>query len=154
MGRYGRNLGWSLLLLASFAKAAEKGKPKAAEKDKVTEIAWGDLRLLNLTTKLVPPELEKLIGQKVKIGGYAVPVETQAKTMEFLFVPDALACIQVPPPPPNLMIKALAEKELLMSELTSGPLWLEGELGPFNLKSQYGEPAITIFAAHISPYKK
>lgn len=78
MGRYGRNLGWSLLLLASFAKAAEKEKPKASEKDKITEIAWGDLRLLNLTTKL----------------------------------------------------------------------------DPFNMKSQYGEPAVTIFAAHISPYKK
>ncbi len=126
----------------------------AVAEEKPKEITWADLRTLNLTAKLVPPNLEKLIGKKIKIGGFAVPVETQSKTMEFLFVPDALACIHVPPPPPNMMIRVLAKKEILMSELTSGPLWLEGELGPFNVKSQYGEPAITVFDGSISPYKK
>ena len=39
------------------------------------EITWRQLRQLNVKTGEMPIELKKLMGKRVKIPGYAVPIE-------------------------------------------------------------------------------
>jgi hypothetical protein len=45
-------------------------------------------------------------GKNIRIGGYPVPLETDAKGRSTLFflVPYPGACIHVPPPPPNQLV--------------------------------------------------
>jgi hypothetical protein len=51
------------------------------------------------------PVVEALNGQRVKIGGYVVPLDFNATSVkEFLLVPFVGACIHVPPPPANQII--------------------------------------------------
>jgi uncharacterized protein len=51
------------------------------------------------------PVVAALNGQRVRIGGYVVPLDFDAtKVTEFLLVPFVGACIHVPPPPANQIV--------------------------------------------------
>lgn len=49
---------------------------------------------------------QELIGQRVRLSGYLLPLEFDAGDVsEFLLVPIVGACIHVPPPPPNQIVQ-------------------------------------------------
>lgn len=56
--------------------------------------------------------VEELDGQRVRIPGYFLPLETSlTKVTEFLLVPYFGACIHVPPPPPNQIVHVKVAKD-------------------------------------------
>ncbi|MEK9657262.1 MAG: DUF3299 domain-containing protein [bacterium] len=59
--------------------------------------------------------LNKLNNQMVEVAGFIVPLEMDGyidTVTEFLLVPNPLACIHIPPPPPNQMIYVTMKEEI------------------------------------------
>jgi len=77
-----------------------------AAKD-ATKVSWDTLKELNYTTGEVTSTLNALEGHVIQIEGFIVPLELDDfidSVIEFLLVPDPLACLHVPPPPPNQIL--------------------------------------------------
>ena len=75
-----------------------------------------------------PPVVEALDGQRVKIGGYVVPLDFDAtKVKEFLLVPFVGACIHVPPPPPNQIVYVKSETGFDVKG-SFDPVWVTGKM--------------------------
>ncbi|MFC3606440.1 DUF3299 domain-containing protein [Stutzerimonas tarimensis] len=70
-----------------------------------------------------------LNGQTVRLGGYPVPLETDARgnSIEFFLVPYPGACIHVPPPPPNQIVLVRYPKGIWLNDIYE-PLWVDGIL--------------------------
>ena len=68
-------------------------------------------------------------GQTIRIGGYPVPLESNAKGASTLFflVPYPGACIHVPPPPPNQLILVRYPKGITLEDIYA-PIWVSGAL--------------------------
>lgn len=61
---------------------------------------------------------EELNGQKVKIAGFVIPLEGDSDLVtDFLLVPYFGACIHVPPPPPNQIIRVSFEEGVALTEI-------------------------------------
>lgn len=74
------------------------------------------------------PVVEELDGQRVKIGGYVVPLDFDAtKVKEFLLVPFVGACIHVPPPPANQIVYVKSEAGFDVKG-SFDPVWVTGKL--------------------------
>ena len=79
------------------------------------EISWDILEKFDYQQHHVPLELQDFMGKKVHISGFIVPLELDGyidKVKEFVLVPNPLACIHVPPPPPNQMILVTMKKAI------------------------------------------
>ena len=80
----------------------------------VTDEMWEDEVFLKKVEKAGLLINEDLIGQKIRIDGFMVPLDFdygEALTVEeFVLVPDAGMCIHVPPPPPNQMVFVKLDK--------------------------------------------
>ena len=160
-------LGGSLLILASALIAVlmpqqgflNKGAGPAAQSElqelehgEASEIGWKLLQTLDYKKDVVPEELQARLNKKVKIPGFAVPLSSDYQAIdEFLFVPNQLACIHVPAPPPHLVIMVKLRKATGMNEL-SGPLWLSGILALKHSASVYGAAAYELDALEVKPY--
>ena len=73
----------------------------------ITPITWDLLKDYEFETETMSDQLSNLMGQTVEIAGFIVPLEMDEyidRVRVFFLVPDPLACIHVPPPPPNQMI--------------------------------------------------
>jgi hypothetical protein len=117
------------------------------------EVNWRELGELDYITGSMPPALKALDGAKVKVPGFMVPLEDQArKIKEFLLVPSPQACIHVPPPPPNQMVFVRMKEDGLV-EPAHGPIWLYGTLQITTKKSIYGEASFEIVGDFIENYK-
>jgi hypothetical protein len=94
----------------------------------ITEVKWEDLYKLDYKTGKMPDSLKKLHKTKIKIPGFIVPLSDDLSALkEFLLVPNAQACIHVPPPPPNLIVYSVLDKALPI-EKVSNPSWIIGTL--------------------------
>ena len=70
-------------------------------------LTWENLRQLNYETGEMPESLLKYDQKLVQVEGFIVPLEMDEymnSVTEFFLVPDPMACIHVPPPPPNQII--------------------------------------------------
>lgn len=58
-------------------------------------------------------------GRRVSLDGFVVPLESddEGRVRELLFVPFYGACIHVPPPPPNQIIRVVLAKPIKVPEL-------------------------------------
>ncbi len=115
------------ILVSFFTKETSKIIAEDIQANKVTNIDWKDLQLLDLKSGDIPAELKKINGTTIKIPGFIIPLEdNQDFVHEFLFVPTPMACIHVPPPPANQIIhvKMASGKKAKMSY---GPVWLTGK---------------------------
>lgn len=75
-----------------------------------------------------PAVVEALDGQRVRIGGYVVPLDFDAtKVREFLLVPFVGACIHVPPPPPNQLVYVKSETGFEVKG-SFDPVWVTGRM--------------------------
>ncbi len=116
--------------------------PRAVElMDKLTQL-WADA-----------PVVQELDGLNVRLPGFVVPLEMDARTMsEFLLVPYYGACIHVPPPPANQTIHVVApEGREYVGELFD-TVWVTGTLRVVRSSSDLAEAGYRIDVTEIEPY--
>ena len=70
-----------------------------------------------------------LDGKRIRLGGYPVPLESDARgrSTEFFLVPYPGACIHVPPPPPNQIVLVRYPQGIMLEDIYA-PLWVDGPL--------------------------
>ena len=131
-------------------KSAEE---QAIESHEIVKVTWQDLGKLDYKSGRAPKELKVLEQKIVRIAGYIVPLDDNIKTLkEFLLVPNAQACIHVPPPPPNYMVHVKLKNEVPLDEVFN-PSWVQGRLKILTTKSQYGNSGYQIDATLIERYR-
>lgn len=89
-------------------------------------------------------------GKNIRIGGYPVPLETDAKGRSTLFflVPYPGACIHVPPPPPNQMVLVRYPKGLKLDDIYT-PLWVVGTLKVEKVSNDLADAAYALDAGKV-----
>lgn len=89
-------------------------------------------------------------GKTIRIGGYPVPLETDAKGRSTLFflVPYPGACIHVPPPPPNQLILIRYPKGLKLDDIYT-PLWAIGTLKIEKVSNDLADAAYAMEASKV-----
>ena len=89
-------------------------------------------------------------GKNIRLGGYPVPLETDAKGHSTLFflVPYPGACIHVPPPPPNQMVLVRYPKGLKLGDIYA-PLWVEGTPKVEKISNDLADAAYAMDAAKV-----
>lgn len=116
-----------------------------------TEIDWRLLGDMDYVTGQATGELKTFDGQQVKIPGFMVPLEDNArKVTEFLLVPTPQACIHVPAPPPNQMVHVKVLGDGVATAF--GPIWVHGTFRIVTTKSMYGESAFEMTTERVEPY--
>ncbi len=116
-------------------------------------VTWPDLMGMNPQTGELSPKLIELKGKRVKIPGFVVPLtDNISQFKDFLLVPDPMACIHAPPPPPNQMIYVKLDKAMNI-ERSFGPVWVEAPLEIEVTESQYGKVGFQLKGADVEPYK-
>lgn len=79
-----------------------------------TEIRWSTLQLLTEKKEdKIPEDLQKIIGPKVTLNGFMLPLEFSSREIsEFLFMPYVPSCVHVPPPPPSQIIHVVMKENV------------------------------------------
>ena len=99
------------------------------------------------------PADASLNGHKVRIAGFALPLERQGeKVTEFIIVPYFGACIHTPPPPANQIIHAKSARPL-SGITTMQPIWAYGTLNVQRGESQWGVSGYRLTVDKIMPYE-
>lgn len=95
----------------------------------------------------------ELNNQKVRIGGYIVPLEFDDDMVvtEFFLVPYFGACIHVPPPPPNQLVYVTMEKGIEL-EAIYDPFWVSGTLTTEGRMNDTGFAAYSMRADSVGEY--
>lgn len=96
---------------------------------------------------------KKLDNQDVRIPGFVVPLEGDAKTIKaFLLVPYFGACIHVPPPPSNQIVHVTSELGVKLDELYQ-PYWIEGAMQVKPSTSELADAGYQMAAQKIYVYE-
>jgi hypothetical protein len=97
------------------------------------------------------PELD---GQNVRLPGYIVPLDTDAKGQlkEFFLVPYFGACIHVPPPPPNQIVLVRLAEPIPMTDIWDA-FWIEGTMKIETQHNEMAASAYTIEARSVTLYE-
>ncbi len=123
-------------------------------RDGVSTLSWQDLALFDFRTGKGPSALMSLDEKPVRIPGFIVPLADNLHTFdEFLLVPDPMACIHVPPPPPNQMVY-VRTKEPISFRMSFDPVWVQGPLRIRVSDSEYGETSYSMEADSVQPYRE
>jgi hypothetical protein len=118
------------------------------------EATWAMLRGLNAQTGAANEEVRKLDGQTVRVAGYIVPLDDDAREIsEFLLVPYVGACIHTPPPPPNQMVYVkMTRNERARFGLMDG-VWVTGAIFIGRRGSPYGPTFYAMTATRVEEYR-
>jgi uncharacterized protein len=97
---------------------------------------------------------DKLEGQQVRMPGFIVPLELDAKGLvtEFFLVPYFGACIHVPPPPPNQMVYVVMDKGISLDSMYSA-YWITGKMSTKTRSTALGAAAYTLAGTRAEEYK-
>lgn len=121
--------------------------------DDVVTIDWRLLGTLDVRTGAPGDSLRKLVGRRVRVPGFIVPLEDfQDRAKEFLLVPYFGACIHLPPPPPNQLVYVKMRGTTPLSWWA--PVWVEGVLRVITVKSIYGSAGFQMDGERITLYKE
>jgi hypothetical protein len=117
--------------------------PRAAELMDKLKTLWAEA-----------PVVEALDGQRVRLPGFVVPLETDATEIaEFLLVPYFGACIHVPPPPANQTVHVVtADGAAYRGELFD-TVWVEGRMRVEPFSNELGDAGYRIEDAEVSFYE-
>jgi hypothetical protein len=98
------------------------------------------------------PTEPSLGGAKVRIPGFAIPLERKGKNVtEFLLVPYFGACIHSPPPPANQIVHAVSKKP--QNEMkTMDAIWVSGTLSLRHASTPWGAAGYRLEVERIAPY--
>ena len=83
--------------------------------DDAPELTWEMMKALDSQSTEIPESLQALQNQEVTVKGFIVPLELDEyidMVRDFLLVSNPLACIHVPPPPPNQIVYVQMEKAI------------------------------------------
>lgn len=91
-----------------------------------------------------------LDGKAIRLGGYPVPLETDAQGRSTLFflVPYPGACIHVPPPPPNQLVLVRYPKGIELEDIYA-PLWVSGTLQVEQVSNELADAAYALEAGEV-----
>ena len=135
----------------SLLDKTEESQADVAED--LPEVNWKMLQDFDLKTGEGPEELMALDGKIVKMPGFVVPLSDDYSELgEFLLVPNAQACIHVPPPPANLIV-TVKLREPVPADDSLNPAWVTGRFKIETTESQYGGSAYKIDAMKIEKYE-
>lgn len=89
-------------------------------------------------------------GKQIRLGGYPVPLETDAEGRSTLFflVPYPGACIHVPPPPPNQLVLVRYPKGIELEDIYA-PLWVSGTLKVEPVSNELADAAYALDAGQV-----
>ncbi len=131
---------------AESSPAKTSGKP--------VEVEWGTLREADLSsTASLPDTIKKIEGGNVRIPGFMIPLEdNQTLVSEFLLVPSPMACVHVPPPPPNqiILVRMASGQKARMS---FGPIWVQGKLRVAENTGSYGKAGYEVIGELTEPFQ-
>ena len=100
------------------------------------------------------PVRSELDGQRIKLPGFVVPVESDAEeTTGFLLVPYYGACIHVPPPPANQTVYVVTEKGRGTRPKVFDVVQVTGDLSVRRIDNDIAEAGYTLYATQIEPYE-
>jgi hypothetical protein len=98
------------------------------------------------------PTIPELNGQKIRIAGYAVPLDTTPEvTKNMLLVPYFGACVHSPPPPANQIIYGQSTKPLRVEMMS--PVWLSGTLKTASKSTEMGVSGYQLDIAKVEAYR-
>ncbi|MDG4552493.1 MAG: DUF3299 domain-containing protein [Candidatus Contendobacter sp.] len=147
-----RTLEWDDLMPADF-------DPGAPFQDiNIASLADDDPKARELMAQLrklwdEAPVVEALDGARIRLPGFAVPLETDGRTAtRFLLVPYIGACIHVPPPPLNqtVLVEAPAGARI---QGVFDPVWVTGRLTVQRADTELANAGYTLTATEIRPYE-
>lgn len=119
----------------------------------VPEVSWAELATLDTQSGIVPPSIQELEQEAVKLAGFVVPLTDNFKTIkEFLLVPDSMSCIHVPPPPTNQMVLVTLD-EPMNPQLAYGPVWVKGLIKVKSIQSEFGVVGYQMKANKVKIYE-
>jgi hypothetical protein len=122
--------------------AMNDGDPRAQAMLKQMREAWDNA-----------PTNPTLVGQKVRIPGFVVPLEDGKDGMtEFLLVPYFGACVHSPPPPANQIIYVLPQSPA-KNLRSMDAVWITGVLKTERNDSYMGAASYRIEAQSVLPYQ-
>lgn len=96
-----------------------------------------------------------LDGRKIRLGGYPVPLESDAsgRFRTFFLVPYPGACIHVPPPPPNQIVLVRYPQGAELEDLYA-PLWVSGTLRIERVGNALADAAYALEAEGVRPVEE
>jgi hypothetical protein len=96
-----------------------------------------------------------LDGKAIRLGGYPVPLETDARGRSILFflVPYPGACIHVPPPPPNQLVLVRYPAGIELEDIYA-PLWVSGTLKVEPVSNELADAAYALEAGVVRPVEE
>lgn len=122
----------------------QDGDPKATEAMDKLRALWKDA-----------PVVKELDGRKIKLGGFAVPLDGDGKiTTEFLLVPYYGACIHVPPPPANQAILITLDKPQDIIKQPFDAVWVEGVIKIERFSNELADAGYAMKNAVVTPYEE
>jgi uncharacterized protein len=134
-----------------FAGAGGSEPPPAPTPD---DKRWMSERRLQPGGGAVAAVVKELDGQRVRIGGYVVPLDFDATTVkEFLLVPFVGACIHVPPPPPNQIVYVRTEKGFDVAG-SFDPVYVTGTIKTASQYTGLAETGYSIEAEKVEARKE
>ena len=117
--------------------------PRAAELMKELQALWDKA-----------PVREDLDGAEIRLPGFVVPVEGDAKeTTGFLLVPYYGACIHVPPPPANQTVYVLTEAGKGATPGLFDVVWVTGTMSVKRTETDLADAGYTLYATDVRPYE-
>lgn len=125
---------------------------------KLDELQDSDPRAMEVMQKIREewdraPLVERFNGQRIRIPGFVVPLETDGKTIrEFLLVPYFGACVHVPPPPANQLIHVIPDKPIAAG-LNMAPVWVNGVINVARFDSELGNAGYQLKGIKVEEYK-
>jgi uncharacterized protein len=127
----------------------------ATPAENVPALTWENLRGLDFQTGKAPADLKKHDGTIVRVPGYIIPLEDSDQAVsEFLLVPYPLACIHVPPPPPNQIVHVKMDKGRKVQFDFYAPVWAQGRLKIQNTANMYTDSSFFMTGLSIEPYRE
>ncbi len=143
---------FSLVLLVALVLGTWFFKDQLKSKSTVQKISWDLLYKLDYKTGQMPDEVKAIDGQRVRMAGFIVPLSDDYTVLsEFLLVPDAQACIHVPPPPPNLIIHVHLKEPIPRDKVTN-PAWVVGTIKIQLSESIHGESSYRMEAESMEAF--
>ncbi len=106
----------------------------------VVLLNWPDMAGLNYETGAMTPLLKENTNKVVELKGFIVPLELDGyieEVKEFLLVPDPMACIHVPPPPPNQLVH-VKMKESIPLDMDFRGVAIQGTLTVIESNNLFG----------------
>lgn len=151
---------WLWILLASMIVASPfllkfVNFSSDSVEQSLPRLQWRDLRQYSGEPNTPVPELlSQFSGAQVEMAGFVVPLADDLENIdEFILVPSAMACIHVPPPPPNQIVHVRLRKSVPTHRLLR-PQFIRGVFQIQKTESVYGGALYLIDNASAEPYQR